>query len=128
MKLWQKVMIRYLNSQLLESYLKNLDSKNMAHLYVKAAYLVASLEFISEEFWLQRKLDRKQDGVTSFQDLISPFFSKELTSLRFLQKDLLQLGKDHLRGVSLISQELEKSVLAQITSRNACEQKILFYL
>lgn len=97
-----------------------LNSSEVAELYIYAAFLISSVQFLSEEHWLQSKTTSPAKG---FRDFVAPFFAKELSPIIFLQSFMESVSLPDLRKVAKTALWVETFAMETIKGRSFAEQK-----
>lgn len=101
-----------------------LTPSELAHLYVHSALLVAVMVFIKEQIWLKKKDEKVSGEVTTYEDLITPFFKNELLSVNFLKEFLIKSGPLHIKKITHDSQAIEKEVIETIKTLSSNDKKL----
>lgn len=122
----QRVLTEVLSYQdpLLSSvsiYPDQFTASELAEAYVHTAFLITSLQFLKDEHWLQAHRDHSQKK--SFAEFLSPFFSKELKSLDFLQQTLTEQKFSGFKNLVKVASWFEVRCLEMIKARDFIKQK-----
>lgn len=109
----QKTLIDFLNYKKVRF---NLLPNELSYLYFYACFLQASNEFSKEQAWLEKIIPK------SLNELMAPYWQKQLISLAFLENNLSE-DKLDLKAFNLRAIELESVVLEEVKTRSQIEKK-----
>jgi hypothetical protein len=100
-----------------------LSPSQMAALYTNSALLVTIMNFLKDQLWIQNATDKKCGQQTSYEEFITPFFSKELLPILFLKDFLMSRGASKIKKITKDSRAIEKKVISLILERSSIVQK-----
>lgn len=96
----------------------NLNSFELAEIFVNLAYLRSSLQFLKEEQWLQKKKCQKED----FKSLLKDLFKVELSPISFLQASFNEVTSQEVDAITKKTAVVEKCILEIVRSFVFSEQ------
>ena len=120
MNLSEKKLLDLLEGNKSESFLSPIQ---LAHLYIHSALLITAMDFLKEQLWLKKQKDKKHERETSYESFITPFFLKELSSIKFLKDFFIKKGPLKIKKISRDSQAIEAEVLGVIIQLSGDDKK-----
>lgn len=104
-----------------KDFVEKLSAKELAHLFVDAAFLTTAMKFVEESHWLESK---NSPNEISFNRFIKKFFKQELTPILFLHAFLEGSSLMGITQAGKNAEVIEQFVVNHIKAKPYADQKI----
>lgn len=105
-------------------WLEQMNSYEMAELYVDSAFLFSAIAFLRDERWLEQKY-KSQSDTSSLQDFLGSFFEHELAVISYLKSTVSSVASvGDLKGIEKYAHFTERDAIVVMQKRPFSEQKI----
>lgn len=115
----RQVLCELLKDQSPSTSLSELTPIEMAQLYTDTAFLLATLNLLKEQYWLQSKVMKP-----NYELFLAPFLKLELAPLSFMHELLVTLGPNSFKEMTKAATKLEVRLLEVALASNQQDQKI----
>ncbi len=104
--------------------LEQMNSYEMAEIYVDSAFLFSAITFLRDERWLEQK-KITQPNSSSLYDFLGSYFDHELAIISYLKSTVASVASvGELKGIERQAQFTERGTIAVMQKRSYLEQKI----